>query len=116
MEEEDQARDAPATGEGRFWILDFRCWMEEEDQARDAPATWDFGCSMFLLGWLMHPKSNIQNSTFAVSHLLKNCHHSFDHFLRRIGLPQFQPALADFLRGHRHHLVERAPQRVGAFQ
>jgi hypothetical protein len=26
-------------GKKRFWILDFGCWMEEEEQERDAPAT-----------------------------------------------------------------------------
>ena len=42
--DEEQARDAPATG-GRE-ILDFGFWMEEEDQARDAPATLEEGVSV----------------------------------------------------------------------
>jgi hypothetical protein len=41
-----------------FWILDFRCWMEEEEQERDAPATgeerfWilDFEFWILDVGW-----------------------------------------------------------------
>jgi hypothetical protein len=44
-----------------FWILDFGFWMEEEDQARDAAATGKrIGFASLRLS---HPKSNIQNPT-----------------------------------------------------
>jgi hypothetical protein len=45
-----------------FWILDFGCWMEEEDQARDAAATGKrIGFASLRLS---HPTSKIQHHLY----------------------------------------------------
>jgi hypothetical protein len=64
---EDRSGTRQPLGKKKFWILDFGFWMEEEDQARDAAATGKrIGFASLRLSHptsnIQHPKSNIISS------------------------------------------------------